>query len=95
MKQSIFDIKTESDFQAACLETFRYQYENVAVYQKFVDYLKIDPSQIKQVLDIPFLPIEMFKNHLVLDKNHNTEHYFQRSGYLFHHPVICRRQASE
>lgn len=80
MKQSIFDIKTESDFQAACLETFRYQYENVAVYQKFVDYLKIDPSQIKQVLDIPFLPIEMFKNHLVLDKNHSTEHYFQSSG---------------
>lgn len=80
MKQSIFDIKTESDFQEACLETFRYQYENVAVYQKFVDYLKIDSSQIKQVLDIPFLPIEMFKNHLVLDKNHNTEHYFQSSG---------------
>lgn len=80
MKQNIFDIKTESDFQAACLETFRYQYENVEVYRKFVDYLNIDLSLIKEVDDIPFLPIEMFKNHLVLDENSVSDHYFQSSG---------------
>lgn len=80
MKQNIFDIKTEFDFQNACLETFRYQYENVEVYRKFVDYLKIDPSSIKEVDDIPFLPVEMFKNHLVLDKNAVSENYFQSSG---------------
>ena len=27
-----------------------------------------NPSEIKEIKDIPFLPIEMFKNHLVLDK---------------------------
>ena len=80
MKQNIFDIKTESDFQFACLETFRYQYDNVKVYRKFVNYLNIDPSTIKEVEDIPFLPIEMFKNHLVLNKNSQTENYFQSSG---------------
>ncbi len=80
MKQNIFDIKSESDFQTACLENFRYQYENVEVYRKFVDYLNIDISSINQVNDIPFLPIEMFKNHLVLDKNFQTENYFQSSG---------------
>lgn len=80
MKQNIFDIKTESDFQAACLETFRYQYDNVEVYRKFVDYLNIDVSAIKEVNDIPFLPIEMFKNHLVLSKNSHAENYFQSSG---------------
>ncbi|WP_312764847.1 acyl transferase [Epilithonimonas sp.] len=80
MKQNIFDIKTEEDFQAACLETFTYQYENVEVYRKFVDYLNINPSSINQVSDIPFLPIEMFKNHLVLDKNSTAENYFQSSG---------------
>ena len=76
----IFNIKTETDFQAACLETFRYQYENVEIYRKFVDYLNIDLSLIKQIDDIPFLPIEMFKNHLVLDKNAEAAHYFQSSG---------------
>lgn len=80
MKQNIFDIKTESDFQTACLETFRYQYESVEVYRKFVDYLKIHPSDISEINDIPFLPIEMFKNHLVLDKNSQSTHYFQSSG---------------
>ncbi|WP_313307602.1 LuxE/PaaK family acyltransferase [Epilithonimonas hominis] len=80
MKQNIFDIKTEEDFRTACLETFRYQYENLKVYRKFVDYLNINPSSINQVSDIPFLPIEMFKNHLVLDKNTEAENYFQSSG---------------
>ncbi len=80
MKQNIFDIKTEEDFQTACLETFHYQYENVEVYRKFVEFLKINPQSIQQVFDIPFLPIEMFKNHLVLDKNSNAENYFQSSG---------------
>jgi len=64
----------------ACLETFLYQYENVEVYRKFVDFLGKNPSEIKEVIDIPFLPIEMFKNHLVLDKNFKTEDYFQSSG---------------
>ncbi|WP_312750199.1 LuxE/PaaK family acyltransferase [Epilithonimonas hominis] len=80
MKQNIFDIKTEEDFQLACVETFLYQYKNVEVYRKFVDYLNINPSSINQVSDIPFLPIEMFKNHLVLDKNAEAENYFQSSG---------------
>ena len=76
----IFNIKTEADFQAKCLETFRYQYENVEVYRKFVDYLKIDISTINKINDIPFLPIEMFKNHVVLDKNSEAKNYFQSSG---------------
>ena len=80
MKQNIFDIKTEEDFRTACLATFRYQYENLKVYRKFVDYLNINPSSINQISDIPFLPIEMFKNHLVLDKNAEAENYFQSSG---------------
>ena len=78
--KNIFNIKSEADFQAACLETFLYQYENVEVYRKFVDFLGKKPSEIKEVIDIPFLPIEMFKNHLVLDKNFKTEDYFQSSG---------------
>ncbi|MBF1149406.1 MAG: acyl transferase, partial [Cloacibacterium normanense] len=68
MFKNIFNIKSEADFQAACLETFFYQYENVEVYRKFVDFLGKNPSEIKEIKDIPFLPIEMFKNHLVLDK---------------------------
>lgn len=83
---NIFNIKSEADFQAACLETFLYQYENVEVYRKFVDFLGKKPSEIKKIKDIPFLPIEMFKNHLVLDKVFGSAQtdkplsYFQSSG---------------
>lgn len=86
MSFNIFNIKSEADFQAVCLETFLYQYENVEVYRKFVDFLGKNPSEIKEVIDIPFLPIEMFKNHLVLDKVFGSAQtdkslsYFQSSG---------------
>lgn len=78
--KNIFDIKTEEDFLTACLETFRFQYENVEIYRKFVDYLKIDPQNVDELAKIPFLPIEMFKNHQILNKNISTELYFQSSG---------------
>lgn len=78
--ENIFNIQTERDFLDASLKTFRYQYENVEIYRKFVDFLTIDPKQVDELSKIPFLPIEMFKNHTILDKNVSTELYFQSSG---------------
>ena len=80
MINAIFNIKSDLEFKQKCLETFLYQYENVEVYQKFVDFLKIDISTIDAVEKIPFLPIEMFKNHKILDKNKAADLYFQSSG---------------
>ncbi|WP_106914802.1 LuxE/PaaK family acyltransferase [Chryseobacterium aurantiacum] len=78
--KSIFNIQTEQDFLNASLKTFRYQYENVEVYRKFVDYLNINPDEVKSLEKIPFLPIEMFKNHQILDQNVTTDLFFQSSG---------------
>ncbi len=78
--QNIFNIKSDSEFRLQCLQTFRYQYQNVSVYRRFVDLLKIDPAEIDDIKHIPFLPIEMFKNHTILDQNKTTELYFQSSG---------------
>ncbi|WP_294281726.1 acyl transferase [uncultured Chryseobacterium sp.] len=76
----IFDIRTEPGFLKAALETFRYQYNHVEVYRKFVDYLKINPDEVTELSEIPFLPIEMFKNHAVSDRQALPELYFQSSG---------------
>ncbi len=76
----LFNIKTEAYFQQKCLETFNYQYENIEVYRRFVDYLNIKPEEVNEVEKIPFLPIEMFKNHTILDQNKKTDLYFQSSG---------------
>ena len=80
MMQSIFQIKNEADFQQKCLETFHYQYQNIEVYRKFVDFLKINPNDINEVEKIPFLPIEMFKNHTILDQTKKADLFFQSSG---------------
>lgn len=77
---NIFNIQTEEEFQQNCLETFHYQYNNIEVYRKFVDFLNINPNEIQQIEQIPFLPIEMFKNHEILDKNISTDLFFQSSG---------------
>lgn len=78
--KNIFNIQTEQDFLDASLKTFRYQYENVEIYRKFVDFLNINPDEINDLSKIPFLPIEMFKNHQILDKNVTTDLFFQSSG---------------
>lgn len=78
--KSIFNIQTEQDFLNASLKTFRYQYENVEIYRKFVDFLNINPDEVDSLVKIPFLPIEMFKNHQILDKNVTTDLFFQSSG---------------
>ncbi|WP_241286553.1 LuxE/PaaK family acyltransferase [Chryseobacterium arthrosphaerae] len=78
--KNIFNIQTEEDFLNGALATFRYQYENVGIYRKFVDFLKVNPDEVSQLDKIPFLPIEMFKNHQILDKNVTADLFFQSSG---------------
>ena len=78
--KNIFSIQTEQDFLEAALETFRYQYDHIEVYRKFVDFLKIHPDEVQALTKIPFLPIEMFKNHQILDKNVTSDLFFQSSG---------------
>ncbi len=78
--RNIFEIKTEEDFEEACLSIFNYQYENIDIYHQFVDYLNINPKKISKITEIPFLPIEMFKHHTILDRNRQANTYFQSSG---------------
>ncbi|GEN77134.1 LuxE/PaaK family acyltransferase [Chryseobacterium hagamense] len=78
--ENIFNIKTEQEFLTAALEIFRYQYENIEIYKRFVDYLNLDPAKVDRLENIPFLPIEMFKNHQVLDRNAEAGLFFQSSG---------------
>lgn len=80
MMHSIFNINDHSAFQEACIETFRYQYENIKVYHDFVDLLKVYPKKVDEITKIPFLPIEVFKKHRVLDQGKPTDFYFQSSG---------------
>lgn len=77
---SIFNIKTEAEFEALALEVFQFQFENNSVYRSFCDLLYKHPSDVKTINDIPFLPIEFFKSRKVICKNQTVEATFRSSG---------------
>jgi hypothetical protein len=79
-KDKVFQIDSENDFESLALELFRYQYEHNSVYKMYVDGIKVDPSTIKNVLEIPFLPIEFFKSHKVICGDEEAETVFYSSG---------------
>ncbi len=64
-----FKIKIFSEpfnFEEAALELFRFQAEHVPVYRQYVSLLNVNPSEVKSIKEIPFLPVSFFKTHDVL-----------------------------
>ncbi|MBX6380750.1 MAG: acyl transferase [Thermoflavifilum aggregans] len=66
-KAQLFSVSSET-FEAKAIELFHYQYHAVSVYRTFVDHLHINPQEVKQLTDIPFLPVASFKYHAVTDE---------------------------
>jgi phenylacetate-coenzyme A ligase PaaK-like adenylate-forming protein len=79
-QQQIFSIQSEEQFIETTLQIFRYQAQQCAVYKYFIDGLNIKPEAVNQVADIPFLPIEFFKNHDVISSAGAAEVTFTSSG---------------
>jgi hypothetical protein len=79
-QQQIFSIDSPAKFQEAALQVFRYQAHNCAVYKQFIGGLKIDVAAVSRLCDIPFLPIEFFKQHRVVSSGDEPEITFTSSG---------------
>nr|WP_255555198.1 acyl transferase [Flavobacterium sp. NKUCC04_CG] len=62
------------------LKTFRFQYDNNSVYRQFCELLKKNPSDVKNLYDIPFLPIEFFKTKDILSSDLPIQTTFTSSG---------------
>lgn len=72
--------KEELDFNALALEIFHFQYQYNPVYQCYVQLLGKKPEQIKHLKDIPFLPIESFKQHQIRTGQGQSQRVFESSG---------------
>lgn len=57
----IFDIRTDSEFARAALETFRFQAGHCAVYREYVDRIGVRVGEVSDWRQIPMLPIGFFK----------------------------------
>jgi phenylacetate-coenzyme A ligase PaaK-like adenylate-forming protein len=78
--QDIFTISSQKQFEKIALKVFRFQYENNLVYKEFCDFLKVDKQSVKTLQQIPFLPIQFFKNHNVVSNTNKIQETFTSSG---------------
>ncbi|MBK5270620.1 MAG: acyl transferase [Bacteroidia bacterium] len=78
-KHKIFTIK-EENFSAVALEIFNFQYNNNLVYKSYVDALGIDPTLVRSIQQIPFLPVSFFRSHDIQTTFFDPEIVFESSG---------------
>ena len=80
MQNAVFNIQDQSDFKTCALQVFRHQFKNNAIYRSFCDLLYIHSSDVKEIEEIPFLPIQFFKSHAVLSSTQAVKETFTSSG---------------
>src|SRR5690606_17600650 len=76
----IFSISSAQTFEEAALALFHDQAENCLLYKRFLAGLSVEPKEIKEVAQIPFLPIEFFKTHRVMRNDMPEDLVFYSSG---------------
>ena len=75
----VFNVQ-EENFEALALKVFRFQYENSPVYRDYVQALKVNPSSVQALEQIPFLPIRFFKSHAIKTTLFEPQAVFESSG---------------
>ncbi len=55
-----------ADFGMAALELFRFQHANNELYRRYCDLLRTDPLEVKDICQVPFLPISFYKSQPVV-----------------------------
>ncbi len=80
LKNGIFTITSDEEFEELTLKIFRFQAKNCNIYSQFITHLKIDVEEINSITKIPFLPIQFFKSNKITSNNVATEQVFLSSG---------------
>ena len=80
LRDRIFKIKDQIDFLEISLEVFDYQYNKNTVYQAFNASLGKHRKPVKTPDDIPFLPVEFFRNQKIVTGELPVEKIFESSG---------------
>ncbi|WP_276133910.1 acyl transferase [Polluticoccus soli] len=68
------------NFDDIALQVFAHQYEHNEIYHAFTKALGVDPSGVKNIEQIPFLPISFFKTHRVVSDTAEPAFVFESSG---------------
>ena len=71
---------TDAEFENLALQVFEYQYKYNAFYRRYCSLIGKELSKISHLLDIPFLPIQFFKNNIIKTNEWAEETIFSSSG---------------
>ena len=69
-----------NDFEDFALEIFHWQSSCNSLYKEYISYLRTDTRSINRLEDIPFLPIEFFKQHVIKTGEWRDALTFSSSG---------------
>lgn len=75
----IFNNSSE-DFRGLALDIFNYQYRGNLIYRQFADAIGRGPSTVREIADIPFLPVRFFKSHEIKTGKFEAQAIFESSG---------------
>lgn len=78
--KNIFQIQSEEDFNNLCIDVFKLQAATIQPYHYFIQHLGINPDAISHYLEIPFLPVEFFKTHEMIEDKAYADVVFTSSG---------------
>ncbi|MEP1032095.1 acyl transferase [Ekhidna sp.] len=78
-KHTLFEVNDKT-FADSSLAAFDYQYHSCHIFKSYCDYLHRTPKTVKNLSEIPFLPIDFFKNHAIKSGKWNENKIFQSSG---------------
>ncbi len=79
LRKMIFGVKLD-DFEAVALAIFQFQYDNNEIYRSYCKSIKTDVEQVKKMTQIPFLPIQFFKNKIITSTSFEPQVVFESSG---------------
>jgi len=80
LKDAILKINDFNEFAQLALEVFQFQANENPVYAAYLKALGIHTKEIRELWQIPFLPIGFFKTHKVLCKKAKPVLLFESSG---------------
>ena len=80
LEQKVFAITNEKEFETIALDIYQFQFENNPVYQSYCTAISKKPEVVRQLTDIPFLPISFFKTHKVVTTSFDPRLVFKSSG---------------
>lgn len=83
-EKRIFSISSAGDFNELAMEVFGFQYFHNAIYQEYCNALNRIPRTVSGIGDIPFMPVEMFRNHRVVSFEGRADVVFASSGTTGH-----------